>query len=636
MDEEYTDSIDTSADMDVLDVDIPDANPEYLTDDIPEDISEEEYSEPDVLEGDSEYIHEEDNAGNIDYNEMDESIDEDISAQEVEENGGSIDAFEEDTFEVINGEADSEDTTNDIAEDTAIFETDSNEDEMENEDIPEDVEVSELINQDITVEEDILEDTEPLEDMETEADKEPEMDREAKNDKENMDVGNTESAESLENLDDFEDIENTANVEDDEAIESPEELHDTETPEDSDDDENISTREQLENSGDIEIAKDDVDDEITEQTVDVIDMEGTGSEEQPEETDNKECAEPEGSGFKRLLDYMSSHNYGAGDFATYSQDPQWRMLMREEYPDYELPELSQESANTQLMKYMSDNNYGMEDYAVYSQDPIWRELHAAAFPDDKETQPINQIFQSEKGIPNPNDLRQEYDNSYEAQELRDMGIKNVDLRECLPEYRGDIVDAVKDMLSENPELKQQLSDVRCCTIDDRRYADYGPTQSGTPFGGRLRLNSKFFSSNSLSADLDEESKQGWSVPNASPRSIVSHELGHGIHLDLCAKSCGISPGTIPEISRYQEAVRQYMDDVHADTIVETACRDLGVKFNTDDFANHLSRYGSDEYGEALAEAVAEVRNNLNPRPMARTIYYRLMQYKNRMNGGKMV
>ncbi len=69
------------------------------------------------------------------------------------------------------------------------------------------------------------------------------------------------------------------------------------------------------------------------------------------ETDNPSDV----SGFKRLLDYMSSHNYGREDFAAYSQDPQWRLLMREEYPDYELPELSKESAeiipNTLRIQY---------------------------------------------------------------------------------------------------------------------------------------------------------------------------------------------------------------------------------------------------------------------------------------------
>ena len=91
----------------------------------------------------------------------------------------------------------------------------------------------------------------------------------------------------------------------------------------------------------------------------------------------------EASEINSISDYMNAHNYGPDDFATYSQDPQWRQLMRQEYPDYELPELTQESANAQLSQYMNDHNYGVDDYAEYSQDPIWRELHSTAFPDDE-------------------------------------------------------------------------------------------------------------------------------------------------------------------------------------------------------------------------------------------------------------
>ena len=97
----------------------------------------------------------------------------------------------------------------------------------------------------------------------------------------------------------------------------------------------------------------------------------------------------EGKPCESVADYMSAHNYGQNDFETYSQDPEWRELMRKEYPDYELPELSQESAKEQLNKYMSDHNYGIEDYDEYSQDTTWRELHSTVFPDD-ELPPLNE------------------------------------------------------------------------------------------------------------------------------------------------------------------------------------------------------------------------------------------------------
>ena len=52
-----------------------------------------------------------------------------------------------------------------------------------------------------------------------------------------------------------------------------------------------------------------------------------------------------------ISDYMNAHNYGPDDFATYSQDPQWRQLMRQEYPDYELPEMTRKRKCTVISVY---------------------------------------------------------------------------------------------------------------------------------------------------------------------------------------------------------------------------------------------------------------------------------------------
>lgn len=87
------------------------------------------------------------------------------------------------------------------------------------------------------------------------------------------------------------------------------------------------------------------------------------------------------SAMNQLSAYMREHTYGRDDFAEYSQDPEWRLLQTEAFPNYEMPLLAQENAQRQLAQYMNEYNYGKDDYAEYSQDSIWRELHAAAFPD---------------------------------------------------------------------------------------------------------------------------------------------------------------------------------------------------------------------------------------------------------------
>lgn len=218
------------------------------------------------------------------------------------------------------------------------------------------------------------------------------------------------------------------------------------------------------------------------------------------------------------------------------------------------------------------------------------------------------------------------DVSKEEKELRGMGIETVDLKECREEYRPKIVEAVKKMMERNPELQGQVREIRCQKLDnDLTYAEYGPTKVDQPFGGCLRLNSSWFSRKDLEQNLKEESDNGWLAPNANPQSIVEHELGHGMHLELCALHNGIRAGEVPDSDDFRLAVREYIDDRHAEEIVLEACREQKIEFESDEFANALSNYGAANYGEALAEAVSEVHNNANPRPMACGIYQKLKE-----------
>ena len=106
-----------------------------------------------------------------------------------------------------------------------------------------------------------------------------------------------------------------------------------------------------------------------------------------------------------VSDYMNAHNYELADFDTYSQDPQWRDLMRKEYPDYELPPITQENAYHQLQDYMSEHNYKLEDFDTYSQDPTWRELESAAYPEFElpplQESPENDYPKYETNLPEP-------------------------------------------------------------------------------------------------------------------------------------------------------------------------------------------------------------------------------------------
>ncbi len=106
---------------------------------------------------------------------------------------------------------------------------------------------------------------------------------------------------------------------------------------------------------------------------------------------------------------MSEHNYGADDYETYSQDPEWQELHEKVYPEYhrdsepvnetldeyennnDVPEENGENSENigdssreayeDLSEYMNEHNYGADDYETYSQDPEWQELHEKVYPE---------------------------------------------------------------------------------------------------------------------------------------------------------------------------------------------------------------------------------------------------------------
>lgn len=293
----------------------------------------------------------------------------------------------------------------------------------------------------------------------------------------------------------------------------------------------------------------------------------------------------------------------------------------------------QEANITDLKNILEDSNRGKLERSCAKQS-LQIDLGKEEALDHKALQNQEKKNINSNNFPNKLESRdclgylESYDNSKEAQELRMLGVPKVDLRDCKPEYRREIVSAVKDAFAAYPKLREQLSEIICTELDGS-YADYGPISSDVPFGGRLRLNSKDFSSDFLQTELSEASTAGFFTPNRTPRSTVLHELGHGMHLDLCAQSCGLKYGEIPKYSDFENAVHQYLDNKHADKIVQDACAALNIEFDSCDFASSLSGYAAADEGEALAEAVAEALGNENPRPLAQEIYSNLLNYKER-------
>lgn len=219
----------------------------------------------------------------------------------------------------------------------------------------------------------------------------------------------------------------------------------------------------------------------------------------------------------------------------------------------------------------------------------------------------------------------------ESLELQRMGIKTVQLSGCLSDNRKAVLNATKRMFKDHPELIGQLSEIVSKPIAPRSkvitFAEYGPTQYGSFFGGSLTINSDSFSNPGFGKELENLSAKGWYIPDATPESLIVHELAHGLHLELCALACKVKNGSMPEIVDYRKVIEQYTADTHAKTIVERACSDLGIEFESWEFSRNLSNYGGANYGEAFAEAISEVKCSKSPRPLAQAIYRHYLEYK---------
>ena len=354
MDEEFSESVDTSSDMDLSDVDVSDDVSADIPDDIPDDVPEDGYSEADISDDVSEDVSEEPADNDIEYDETDESIEEDSIEPESDELDESIDDIEEDSLEESEDTAEDYEKLSEIPEDTNGFDEEQTDEVVDDtEEIPEDTDDYEVTDQEEAIDEDIPEDVTDTETTDEASDAE--------------DAYIAEQSENQSDLDTY-DYETSPETQDAVNPETSGEYVSADNP----------YRERWESFAD-EFSDGKDEPEGWDSLKDVPFAGGTPSDSSTAET--SEASEtPE---INSISDYMNAHNYGPDDFATYSQDPQWRQLMHQEYPDYELPEMTRESANAQLSQYMNDHNYGADDYVEYSQDPVWRELHSAAFSDDE-------------------------------------------------------------------------------------------------------------------------------------------------------------------------------------------------------------------------------------------------------------
>ena len=363
MDEDMRKRLDTAdIDLDILD-DIPDDVP----DDIPEDIPEDNIQEDDIQEDDTQ----EDDIQEDDIQE-DDTQEDDIQEDDTQEDDTQEDDIQEDDTQEDDTQED--DTQEDDTQEDDTQEDDTQEDDIQENDISEDIpaDVSEDMPEDATTDdlydgdtpsdipEDVYSDGVDTEDDGEANDVPKEIPEDVSAD---ADLNDPASADATtdDTVDDQSDVS---------ADEATDDQSDVSADEATDDQSDVPTDEAVDNQGDVPADE-----------ADNAQLKNSKNDSPEYRMDKLDDSDISSDSFNSLSDYMNAHNYGPDDFATYSQDPEWRILHREAFPDYELPPLTQENAYNQLSDYMNTHNYGPDDFAAYSQDPIWRELHSAAFPD---------------------------------------------------------------------------------------------------------------------------------------------------------------------------------------------------------------------------------------------------------------
>ena len=360
MGDEYTETVDTSSDMDTSEDFSEDvsADSNDIADDIPEDVPEDSSFDSDDMADD-----------------IPEDIPEDVPEDSSADSEDIADDIPEDIPEDVpeDSSADSEDIADDIPEDIP-------------EDAPADTqndaanEISSDETEDTTS--DVSTDEQPAAIQNDMADEAPSDETEDTASDVSADEQPTDSQDDMADEAPSDETEDTASdvSADEQPTDSQDDMAD-EAPSDETEDtaSDISADEQPTDSQD-DMADEVPSDETEDTTSDI------SADERPTDTQNdmERNADTQEDAFLQLSDYMNEHNYGPDDFATYSQDPEWQRLHSNAYPDYTPPEASsadtQENSFRQLSEYMNEHNYGPDDFATYSQDPEWQRLHSNAYP----------------------------------------------------------------------------------------------------------------------------------------------------------------------------------------------------------------------------------------------------------------
>ena len=328
-----------------------------------------------------------------------------------------------------------------------------------------------------------------------------------------------------------------------------------------------------------------------------------------------------GDAFRQLSEYMNEHNYGLDDFAIYSKDPEWQRLHSNAYPDYTPPETSsadtQENSFRQLFEYMNEHNYGSDDFATYSQDPEWQQLHSNAYPDYALPK------DSSEGIVDYAPKNISKDTATDTQS--DIS-QSMDTEIAEAAFNQELGREFEDNILSDPELTPEQKELMLehfNKVNRSDNAETGEMQTGNLMSDILKT-SQLDDTDSVS-DIQESSPfiHAMEISNSvidryekvrNNTALLNDEIGYQIAMNEMSKDLGKQVTDIDlaivendeSVKVAEEALKNYSSEMELSALNDSKYRELVENLqNTKDQSNQLRSQKS--YLESLKnEASAEV------------------------------
>ena len=146
---------------------------------------------------------------------------------------------------------------------------------------------------------------------------------------------------------------------------------------------------------------------------------------------------------------------------------------------------TQEDEFRQLSDYMNEHNYGREDFAAYSQDPKWQRLHSNAYPDYTPPEEISEDIVSDASVDVQGDMT---DGDSKSDISQDTNTMSAEISEVA--FNQELSKEFKENILSDPELTPEQKELMLGSFDKVNRSDIndktGEVQTGNLMSDMLK------------------------------------------------------------------------------------------------------------------------------------------------------